>query len=303
MKTENERSSANSHLQNELKVVESNEAARELVTDLKVCEMRLIYFLISLVSQEDTEFRRIRLGKETLAQIIFPSDEKSARGRGKEIAAIMDSLAKAQWCINDALSTQYWAWFSYASLQYTDATHSLIDYCDFKFNPMLARHLLNLQKNFSQMQYCYLSQLSRVCSFKLYEVLSSYLYLGQKEIGVDDLRRKLKLLDGANDLYPEYKRFNAKVLAPCIAEINEKTNLIVSYEAVRDSENGHKIAAVRFDVKTKAQEPLVAYQFNVDRQTCIGEFEGPDGITSEVYQVVSVEKTANNNDCVKEKTA
>lgn len=83
-----------------------------------------------------------------------------------------------------------------------------------------------------------------------------YLHLEQNhkrkswEISLNELKQ---ILNCTSDSYSAYKVFNDRVLKLCHKEINEKTNRSYTYEPIK---NGRKVTAIRFTLKTQADEDL-----------------------------------------------
>jgi plasmid replication initiation protein len=88
---------------------------------------------------------------------------------------------------------------------------------------------------------------------RLYELAKSYAYKGQVDISVDALRENLMA-----DVYPAFGNFKQRVLAPAIKEINEYTDIEVTYDCITDKGElvkgrlqGKRITHLRFYIKNK----------------------------------------------------
>lgn len=79
-------------------------------------------------------------------------------------------------------------------------------------------------------------------SLALYEVLKDYQNIKKIEINVDDLRKLVGLEDGQYKIFTMFKK---RVIDVAVDEINEKTELQVSYELLKE---GRKITSICFAV-------------------------------------------------------
>lgn len=111
-------------------------------------------------------------------------------------------------------------------------------------------YLLQLRKNYTSFELLYTLRFKRKASPRLYEILKSrhydklkpYLY----EITVEQLRELLDADDKGT--YKEYRYFNKMVIKPAVKEINEQTDITVTYAPKR---NGKNIESLIFTIETK----------------------------------------------------
>ena len=110
----------------------------------------------------------------------------------------------------------------------------------------LAPYLFGLGKRFTQYQLKNILGMKSAFSVRIYEILKSYAYKKTMEIELDELKCLL-----AVDKVKSYNRFpdfRRKVLEIAMREINELTDLEVSYETIL---KGKKVVGIRFDIATK----------------------------------------------------
>ena len=88
-------------------------------------------------------------------------------------------------------------------------------------------------------------------SLRLYELLQQYKKLGERKVEISELRNMFSL----NDKYKILANFKARVIDPAIEEINELSNLIISYEQIK---RGRVITAFLFTIKEKEKPKDVA---------------------------------------------
>lgn len=123
--------------------------------------------------------------------------------------------------------------------------------CVFEWNDLMKPYLLNLKNSYTQ----YLSndylKLKSVYSQNLYEQLKSLENFKKKYgknpiIPLEDIRNFLQVND--EGCYKEFKRLNDLVIKRAIKEINEVTDLNVSYETQK---KGRKVVAIVFNIIRK----------------------------------------------------
>lgn len=121
----------------------------------------------------------------------------------------------------------------------------------FKWNNEMKPFLTNLKENYTQ----YLSndylKLKSVYSQNLYEQLKSLENFKKKYgkdpiIPLEEIRNFLQIKN--EGCYKEFKRLNDLIIKKAVKEINEVTDLNVSYETQK---KGRKVVAIVFDIKRK----------------------------------------------------
>ena len=71
---------------------------------------------------------------------------------------------------------------------------------------------------------------------------------GQWECDLDSLRDKVGAIPKSYSVYGNFKK---KALEPSIKEINEKTDLQITYEEVK---KGRKVESIKFYIKSKVRQ-------------------------------------------------
>lgn len=120
-----------------------------------------------------------------------------------------------------------------------------------KFTPNTVPLVVGLSENFTKYEIEQVAKLSSQYALRLYEILSQWRAKGQFTLDLAELRFKFGLLD---DEYPRMDNFKRWVLDMAVNEINEHTDLSVSYE---QHKRGRVIIGFTFIIKqkSKSQEP------------------------------------------------
>lgn len=115
-----------------------------------------------------------------------------------------------------------------------------------KFSDDVAPLIHNLEKNFTSYDLEQVAQLNSKYAVRLYEVVLAWHSTGKTPmIKIDELRERLGVL---NDEYTELKNLKARVIDFAIKQINQKTNITLSYE---QHKQGRKIIGFTFTIKQK----------------------------------------------------
>ena len=107
-------------------------------------------------------------------------------------------------------------------------------------------YLTQLKGQFAQYQLKNIAYFNSVHSIRIYELITQYRSVGNREITVDKLKEWLQVADN----YPRWNNFKARVLDPAITEINEKSDLFVEVELIK---RGRSIHSLHFSIRTKQE--------------------------------------------------
>lgn len=110
----------------------------------------------------------------------------------------------------------------------------------------LMPYLVNLKERFTQYEIYNILAMKSGFSLRIYELLKSYQKLGKKKFAIDDLKEKLMVQDVKS--YDNFKDFRRKVIEVAVEEINELTDLQITWEPER---KGRKIVAITFHIGEK----------------------------------------------------
>jgi plasmid replication initiation protein len=106
--------------------------------------------------------------------------------------------------------------------------------------------LLHLRENYTQYEIQQVLAMRSKYTIRLYEIAKSYQYLSDFEMSVSDLQ---KALDAEN--YQEYKVFKRRALMPALEEINEMSDINLSYVESKSGQTGRKVTSIAFKITLK----------------------------------------------------
>lgn len=123
------------------------------------------------------------------------------------------------------------------------------EYIDVVVEDMMRPLLLQLQKNFTAYDLENVKELG-VYPIRVYELLKQYQKIGQRKLGVLEMKRMFEV----EDKYRLFGDFNRWVIRPAIKDINNSTDLLVTdIERIKE---GRRVVALRFTFRKKTEIEL-----------------------------------------------
>ncbi|OQP11141.1 replication initiation protein [Geobacillus thermoleovorans] len=207
---------------------------------LSTLEQKIILYLISQIHKDDDDFKMYRLPIQEFSELL------GYRGSPKytELREITKNLMRKVLEIREGQKLKQMSWVSYVEYDGNSG------YVSLSFDPRLKPYLLQLKREFTTYRLKNVMELKSSYSIRMYELLKRWQYVGGFEIRLDELR----MMVGAGNKYREYHNFKKRVLNPAQQEISEKTDIMFSYEEIREK---RKVVSIRFRIKEKNVEPAV----------------------------------------------
>jgi plasmid replication initiation protein len=118
-------------------------------------------------------------------------------------------------------------------------------FVDLNIHPKLIPFLLELRKDFTQLDLRDYKHLHSVTSIRIYHILKSYMGRGNSAPQIDI--EKLKGMLGLANKYPHYANFKARVLEDARQRLADGAYLAFNYEEVKEAGRGSgRVVGVRF---------------------------------------------------------
>lgn len=124
---------------------------------------------------------------------------------------------------------------------------------EIQFHEDMEPLLLNLKKNFTTAELEFFLRAKSHASNRFYLICKRYLFKGEYDIGVDDLKKML-LGEGDHTVYKLYADFKKRVLIPAINDINTMTDLKIEY---KERKKGKAVAVLVFKIYNKPKQVLI----------------------------------------------
>ena len=207
---------------------------------LSVEEIRLMDTIISFIQPEDEEFKRYKI-PVSIFQELYGTQRKDIYGVVKRaVEGLLSKPIKIE-SLNSK-GKKVFEMFNFISYgRYEEGSGCFYVEIDRNFKP----YLIELKEFFSRIPIKYTYVLKSTYAIRLYELLKQYENTGFRVDSLPDLR---EMLGVEPEEYSRFDNFERRVIKPAVKEINEKTDLEVSYTKKR---TGRKISHIEFEVKSK----------------------------------------------------
>ena len=221
-------------------IVKSNDLVQARY-ELSLNEQKIILYAVSKLDEKQEDFNIIKLDIREFFKLLGTSKE-----RYSEIREIVKELREKTLIINTDEGELITGWL--ASMFYKKNTGTI----ELEFSKNLVPYLLQLKEKFTRYQLKNILYLSNKHSIRIYELLKQYENIGNRTFTVDELK-KILMLEGQ---YKAFTDFDKRVLKPTMEEINDYTDLKVSYEKVK---KGRAIYSIRYKIELKEIDDYKAY--------------------------------------------
>jgi plasmid replication initiation protein len=233
-------------MKNELEIIKGNDliqAKRSL--HLTSREKKLVSFMVACVSPYDDDFKEYTFPVTEFASFFNITDKNV----NKEYERIATGIMSKPFTIENDLEQFTACWLAEAA--YDKKTKEM----RFRFTPRLKPYLIKLKKYYTRYRMINLIHLENCHSEAMYELLKQFESIGHRRLELEELRNIL----GLGKKYPLYSNLRAKVLEPTVKEINEFTDISVSYEEIKKS---RKIVAIHFKIWSDGENKHLSTSLN-----------------------------------------
>lgn len=228
-------------------VVKSNDLI-EATYRLTLQEQRILLVLASKVQPQDEELKIYKFKVQDFVDII---GAKRGTGIYSYIKDIVTGLQTKTLILRRGSKTIVSNWLITSVYEDNEGTIIL------KFNPDLKYLFLDLKK-YTSYQLGNVLQLNSTYAIRIYELLRQYLAVGERTLTVEDLRQKLSI---EPNKYKQYGHFKSRIINSAQEEINEKTDILFSFEEYK---TGRKVTSIKFIIKQKKSLNLVKGNENTE---------------------------------------
>lgn len=228
-------------------VVKSNELIQKTRYSLSVQEQKIILYLISMIKPTDEKFQIYQLSMGDLCEICGITQNGKNYYRFRES---IKSLADKSFWISTPERDILMRWIEHVEIVKRDKV------VEIRIDDTLKPYLLALKDNYTQYELGYVLVLKSKYSIRLYEMLKSYAYIGEKDYSLDELKNALQI-----DGYDEFRYLKRDIIDKSLSEINAHTDLQIEYKTYR---TGRSIGGLVFDISKKSNVQQVVLRVKRD---------------------------------------
>lgn len=142
-----------------------------------------------------------------------------------------------------------WIWRPYFSKITLDKTN-----VTFKWNPEMKEDLIGLKSKYTAYLANDYLKLNSTYSQNLYEQMKSYQNMPKRPqivFTTDDLHRIMQTEQVKN--YKDFNKFKTKCIVPAVNDINEKTDIYVEVNTVKNTNDKRKAVGIAFTIRSKTE--------------------------------------------------
>ena len=236
---------------------------------LTLQEQKLILVLSAAIEKEDRDFKKCIFSVTELAERLV----LDKRAYYTELKEITEKLISKVIKIKEPNGLLQMSWLS--SAQYYDNTGKV----ELSFDEKLKPYLLQLSSHFTKLELKKLVSLNSIYAVRIYELLKQYEKLEERTFEIEELRKTLGIEKTKHKKYNDFKR---EVLIRAEREINEKTDLNVSFEEIKTS---RRITSIKFKIERQAAEEPIQEIEKVEIVKSKNKVENPVEYSDEVLNL------------------
>ena len=205
---------------------------------LTLQEQKLILTLAREITKEDNNFKKCVFTVEQLSEIL----DLEKKGYYSELKEITKSLISRVIQIKEPDGLLQVSWLN--SAKYYDNKGIV----ELSFSNDLKPYLLQLGEHFTKLEFSQIVALNSIYAIRIYELCKQYEKIKERMIELEELKRILGI--EKEKAYKLYGNIKLKILSVAEREINEKTDISISFEEIK---TGRKITAIKFLISAKKE--------------------------------------------------
>ncbi len=247
-------------MENDL-IVKANDLI-EARYSLSLNEQKIILYAISKLDRGNDQFNVLEIKMEEFIGLLGTS-----KLRYTEIREVVQGLMKKQVHIETNEFDLVVSWVS--SIKYIKN----IGIINIEFSENLVPYLLQLKSKFTRYQLKNILYLKNKYSIRMYELLKQYQPIKKRTFSIEKLKSILMI----KDKYADFRNLDKRVLQVTQDEINEYTDLNISY--IKNKE-GRSISSITFTIESKEDCAYITY---LNENYDIKEFKEKSGLSDENF--------------------
>lgn len=204
-------------------------------------EQKIVLAMVGMIQPSDEDFKDYRISVKSFSEMLGLKGSvkyTQMKGIAENLMSKTIEIPKKDggWILAN--------WIS--SAEYKEGEGII----ELSFSPKLKPYMLQLKNQFTSYRLSNILNLNSTYSIRLYELIKKWQHLGKWECSVEDLRGKLGV---GEKIYPRYANLKARVLAPAIAEVNEKTDLFIRFNEIK---SGRSVKQIEFTIQHAPEKEI-----------------------------------------------
>ncbi len=221
------------------KVVKANEIIQKAKFDLSLLEQKTFCYAVSKIKPTDTPDTWYIFSINDYCQVCGIN-----KNSGKTIEEVKTALKglrdRSFYLVNLDGDHETVGWLDKAIVSPRNGKIRI------RFDETMQKYLVGLSENYTQYSLLCILPMRSAYSIRLYELLKSYLgnkkRYCNKEFNVNDLKEKIQ---APYERFPDFRR---KALEKAVREINEYTDIEISWKPIP---KGRKVIKIHFEIKSR----------------------------------------------------
>lgn len=222
-------------------VVKGNELIQKNRFELSLTEQKTIAFICSMIKKSDNAPYQLEYEFNIRDYCKVCGIDYAGGKNYKNIKATLKHLSDRSMWLDDGESETLMRWLSYVRINKNSEKVFI------EIDRTIAPFLFELKEKFTKYQLYNILAMKSAFSVRIYELLKSYAYQKNKTFDLEELKRLLEVENVKS--YVRFPDFRRKVLEKAQEEINELTDLNISYKPIT---KGKKVIKIEFQIDIKS---------------------------------------------------
>lgn len=224
--------------QRDYKIIKANELIQKARNCLSLMQLKTLAYILSKVKPNDKNGQTYTFRIKEFCDVCGIKED-SGKNYANVKAALKGLRDKSFWIIDDEGKYVLVAWIEKPKI---DPRSKKIEV---RLDEDVQKYLIGWLERYTQYSLFEVIPMQSRYSFVLFELLKSYSNLGAYTFEIDDLKMKIDATK-----YVNFKDFRKNVLEIATKEINEHTDLRISWEP---ETKGRKVIKIKFQIIEKTE--------------------------------------------------
>lgn len=221
-------------------VVKGNELIQKNRFELSLTEQKTVAFICSMIKKSNNAPYQLEYEFNIRDYCKVCGIDYAGGKNYKNIKDTLKHLSDRSMWLDDGESETLMRWLSYVKINKNSEKVFI------EIDRTIAPFLFELKEKFTKYQLYNILAMKSAFSVRIYELLKSYAYQKNKTFDLEELKRLLEVENVKSYVrFPDFRRY---VLEIAEREINELTDINISYEAIK---KGKKVIKINFLIKDK----------------------------------------------------